>query len=256
MFDFSSKPKPVVKAKPKPKPKPVAKKASKPMFGTAKKAKPIAKKASASKPSFSFGGSGAAMKTKPKATMKKSSPASSYTIKKTPFTAKKSATTFKTVQPKKVVAKPAAAKASAPRAASAAKYDRDLVENYGLVPIFAGTFLLTYAVFPAVIENFLEVVGIGYSAYFAYSYYTSPEARANFGQTLDKVDEDFGLDLRSVAAGAGDIANKTSKQLAEQAEKNAEAAAKKKLEDKKAAEKLAADTIKAAGKAAEKEKEA
>ena len=77
-----------------------------------------------------------------------------------------------------MVAKPAAAKASAPRAASAAKYDRDLVENYGLVPIFAGTFLLTYAVFPAVIENFLEVVGIGYSAYFAYSYYTSPEARA------------------------------------------------------------------------------
>ena len=229
--------KPLVK---KAAPKPIAKK------------KPVAKKAAAKKPAakplFSFGSS----KPKPaaKGTMvKKVTPAakSKYTIKKTAGSQiKKSTTSFKTVDySKKKPVTPAGGYGVKPmgggsaikskpviRAPKAKTLNSDEVGTLGVAGIFAGTFLLTLAVLPSAFETALEVIGIGYTAFFTYNWITNPSASGDLDKVLTEIDDATGINVKKIASVTGELAESTSKKLAESAEKSAEARAKAKLEAK------------------------
>lgn len=229
--------KPLVK---KAAPKPIAKK------------KPVAKKAAAKKPAaksfFSFGSS----KPKPaaKGTMvKKVTPAakSKYTIKKTAGSQiKKSTTSFKTVDySKKKPVRPAGGYGVKPmgggsaikskpviRAPKAKTLNSDEVGTLGVAGIFAGTFLLTLAVLPSAFETALEVIGIGYTAFFTYNWITNPSASGDLDKVLTEIDDATGINVKKIASVTGELAESTSKKLAESAEKSAEARAKAKLEAK------------------------
>jgi hypothetical protein len=41
-------------------------------------------------------------------------------------------------------------------------------------------------------------VGIGYSAFFAYSYFTDATSRDDFGKKLDEIEDSTGLNLKQV----------------------------------------------------------
>jgi len=244
---FAPKPKPAAK-KPIAK-KPIAKKAAakpaaKPLFSFGSSSKPAAKKPVAKKSAFSFGSSTTSKTTVKKTTTTKSKynikKTTGTTIKKKPIVRSKPIATVKVAAPKpKPVAVKKAAAAAEPAAPKKAVYDKEQVGTFGVASIFAGTFLLTLAVLPTAVETALEVVGIGYTTYFTYTYITSQESRDEFGKKLDEIEESTGLDLKQVAQVTGELADKTSKQLAEQAEKAAEKSAAKKAEAKKEAEKMA-----------------
>ena len=107
-------------------------------------------------------------------------------------------------------------------------------------------------VLPVAVETALEVVGIGYTTYFLYNYITDQNSRDEFGKKLDEIEESTGLNLKQVAQVTGELAEKTSKQLADQAEKTAEktaaAAAEKRAAAKKEAEKMADKAVESASK--------
>ena len=232
--------------------KPIAKKpiAKKPIA----KKKPVAKKPAAkpkpaARPLFSFG----AAKPKPaaKGTMvKKVTPAakSKYTIKKFDGSQiKKKSTSFKTVdyskKPKPV--KPAGGYGIKPmgggsvikskpayKAPKAKTLSAEQTATLGVAGIFAGTFLLTLAVLPTAFETALEVIGIGYTSFFTYNWITNPSARSDLDKALTDIDDATGINVKKIAAVTGELAESTSKKLAESAEKSAEARAKAKLEAK------------------------
>jgi hypothetical protein len=214
--------KPLVK---KAAPKPIAKK------------KPVAKKAAAKKPAakpfFSFGSS------KPK-------PAAKGTMVKKVTPAAKSTTSFKTVDySKKKPVRPAGGYGVKPmgggsaikskpviRAPKAKTLNSDEVGTLGVAGIFAGTFLLTLAVLPSAFETALEVIGIGYTAFFTYNWITNPSASGDLDKVLTEIDDATGINVKKIASVTGELADSTSKKLAESAEKSAEARAKAKLEAK------------------------
>uniref|UniRef100_A0A7S0SD70 Cyanobacterial aminoacyl-tRNA synthetase CAAD domain-containing protein n=1 Tax=Mantoniella antarctica TaxID=81844 RepID=A0A7S0SD70_9CHLO len=144
---------------------------------------------------------------------KKQVPASAYVIK---------TAAVRTTIKKKPAFKPAPAPTPKPAAAKepreAATYDKDQVGTFGVAAIFAGGFLLTLAVLPAAVETALETVGIGYSAFFAYSYFTDATSRDDFGKKLDEIEDSTGLNLKQAAVFTGELAGETSRQLAEAAE--------------------------------------
>ena len=218
--------------------KPAAKKppAKKPLVKKAAP-KPIAAKKPAAKPFFSFGSS----KPKPaaKGTMvKKVTPAGSQI--------KKSTTSFKTVDySKKKPVRPAGGYGVKPmgggsaikskpviRAPKAKTLNSDEVGTLGVAGIFAGTFLLTLAVLPSAFETALEVIGIGYTAFFTYNWITNPSASGDLDKVLTEIDDATGINVKKIASVTGELADSTSKKLAESAEKSAEARAKAKLEAK------------------------
>ena len=172
--------------------------------------------------------------------MKKSKPTSFKTVdysKKKPAVVAKKPMGVRPMGGKPVAATPVA------RAPKPAVYDKDQVGTLGVASIFAGTFLLTLAVLPAATEAALEVIGIGYSAYFAYNWVTNPESRDDLDKTLTKIDDETGINLKAVASAATDLAGDASKKLAEQAEKSAEKAAKAKVEKAKAAKEAASNVV-------------
>ena len=226
--------------------KPFAKKppAKKPVAKKPVAKKPVAKKPVASKPLFSLGGA------KPAAS--KTAKKSKYNISKTAGTVKKSKpTTFKTVDygkygkkkpVKKAAVRPMGGK-PVERAPKPAVYDKEQVGTLGVASIFAGTFLLTLATLPAATEAALEVIGIGYSAYFAYNWVTNPESRDELDKTLTKIDDETGINLKAVASAITNLAGDVSKKLAEQAEKSAEQAAKAKVEKAKVVKEAASNVV-------------
>lgn len=252
--------------KPKPKPKPVAKKpmapkkttgaAPKPLFSfgsmPAAKQTPVAKKSL-----FSFGSTST---TKKSTTAKQAATTSKYTIKKSTGTTIKKKPIVRTmpIATVKVAAPPApkstAAAPATPRAP--VQYDAEQVGTLGVASIFAGTFLLTLAVLPTAVETALEVVGVGYTAYFTYNYITNSSARDDFGSKLDEIEDSTGLNLRQVAQVTGELAEKTSKKLAEQAEKAAEERVAAAAAAKKEAEKMADEALESAAKIEVKVEEA
>ena len=231
--------------------KPIAKKpVAKPIAKKKPVAKPTAKPKPAAKPLFSFG----AAKPKPaaKGTMvKKVTPAakSKYTIKKFDGSQiKKKSTSFKTVdyskKPKPAV-KPAGGYGIKPmgggsvikskpayKAPKAKTLNAEQTGTLGVAGIFAGTFLLTLAVLPTALETALEVIGIGYTSFFTYNWITNPSARSDLDKALTEIDDATGINVKKIAAVTGELAESTSKKLAESAEKSAEARAKAKLEAK------------------------
>ena len=116
-------------------------------------------------------------------------------------------------------------KASPVKAYRPAVYSKDDVGTAGVASIFAGTFLLTLAALPAATESALEVIGIGYTAYFTYNWFVNPESRGEFDKTLTKIDDKTGINLKKVASVTGDLVGDVSKKLAESAEKSAAAKA-------------------------------
>lgn len=252
--------------KPKPAAKPAAKKAgaAKPAFsfGASKPAgakKAAAKKAAAPKPLFSFGGSSTTKKavgTK-KVTVQKSA-GSKYNIKKTAGTTikKKPLVRAKPIATVNVATPPAAPKVTAPKEPrEPTTYDKETVEKVGLGAVIAGGFLVSLAVLPAIVDTALEVIGVGYTAYFTYNYLTNSSSRDEFGKKLDEIEDQTGINLKKVAQVTGEMAEKTSKQLAESAEKAAEKRAATAAAEKKKADEAVASTAKADAPAAKEEEE-
>ena len=159
---------------------------------------------------------------------------------------KKSTTSFKTVDySKKKPVRPAGGYGVKPmgggsaikskpviRAPKAKTLNSDEVGTLGVAGIFAGTFLLTLAVLPSAFETALEVIGIGYTAFFTYNWITNPSASGDLDKVLTEIDDATGINVKKIASVTGELAESTSKKLAESAEKSAEARAKAKLEAK------------------------
>ena len=85
---------------------------------------------------------------------------------------------------------------------------------------------------PTALETALEVIGIGYTSFFTYNWITNPSARSDLDKALTEIDDATGINVKKIAAVTGELAESTSKKLAESAEKSAEARAKAKLEAK------------------------
>ena len=241
--------------------------AVKPMYKPAA-AKTAKKPAAKAKPPFSFG-AGTAKKATPAKNPAGTASKSKYTITKTAGTVKKSKpTTFKTVNfgaKKPAAPKPAgvrpmygSARPSGVEPTKPAVYDKETVGVLGLGSIFAGTFLLTLAALPVATESALELVGVGYSAYFAYNWFVNPESRDEFDKTMTKIDDKTGINLKRVVAVTGELVVNTSKKLAEAAETSASeaSASKTSAAEATAAETSAAETSAKAAEAEAKEEKA
>ena len=62
------------------------------------------------------------------------------------------------------------------------------------------------------------MIGIGYSAYFAYNWVANPESRGELDKTLTKIDDETGINLKAVASAIRRPRRRREKSLAEQAE--------------------------------------
>ena len=70
------------------------------------------------------------------------------------------------------------------------------------------------------------------TSFFTYNWITNPSARSDLDKALTEIDDATGINVKKIAAVTGELAESTSKKLAESAEKSAEARAKAKLEAK------------------------